>query len=812
MKNFDWKKGLPHLLAIVLFFGLTITYFSPIMFENKDITQADLVSGAGWGNDAKQYHQETGEYTFWSNAMFSGMPANYSYMPRTNNLFDRFSRVVMLDLPHNHVGVVFLYLLGFYVFLLAMGCSPWLSIIGAIAYGLSSYNIIIIEAGHVNKGLVMATMAPVLGGILLCYRKKYLWGCLVTLFFTGLNVLWGHQQISYYLLLIIIPLAIVYLIYALREKKVKDFFVSSAFLLVIAGIAVLPAADRMIPTADYAKETMRGGAVLQQTASGEKSGKSGLDIDYAFQWSYGRLETMTLLIPNFYGASSNFNIGRDSKTYEALKQTGQAEQFSKQAPMYWGDQPFTSGPVYIGAIICFLFILGLFVIKGPEKWWILAATILSIFLSWGKNFMIFNEFIYNHLPLYNKFRAPSMALVMAGVTMVALAIITLRDILKVVDKKTLIKPLYYATGITGGICLIFALMGGSLFNFTAASDANYPQWILAAFVEDRKGLLTGDAWRSFLLIILTAGGIWLYLNNKLKTYFLITVIGLLVFIDMWTVDKRFLNDDNFLPKQEAIAIRPTQNDLMILQDKDPNYRVLNLSTNTFNESATSYFHKSVGGYSPVKLRRYQDIIDFYLSERGINMSVLNMLNTKYVIVPTQQGSAVQKNPGALGNAWFVDSLLWVDTPDEEIKALASFNPAKLAVIDKTWRTNVTVDPVVTGDSASIALTIYTPGKLTYTSISDKARVAVFSEVFYKTWRASIDGKEAKPIRVNYILRGLEIPAGQHKVVFECVDELYVKSARLSTIGSIIAGLVLLALIGLLITTGIRKKKDAEIAL
>ena len=399
-----------------------------------------------------------------------------------------------------------------------------------------------------------------------------------------------------------------------------------------------------------------------------------------------------------------------------------------------------------------------------------------------------------------------MALVIAGVTMVTLAIITLRDILNSTQKKALIKPLYYATGITGGLCLLIALLGKSLFDFTAAGDANYPQWLLSAFIEDRQSMLTGDAWRSFLLITLTAGGIWLYLNDKLKASYLTAVVGLLVLIDMWTVDKRFLNDDHFMPKQVAKAIKPTQNDLLILQDKDPDYRVLNLSTNTFNESTTSYFHKSVGGYSPVKLRRYQDIIDFYLSNRGINMNVLNMLNTKYVIVPTEQGSAVQQNPGALGNAWFVDSLRWVDTPDDEIHALAAFNPAKTAVIDKVWKENVRVASVVSGDSASITLTNYTPGKLTYVSLSDKDRVAVFSEVFYKTWRASIDGKEVNPIRVNYILRGLEIPAGQHEVVFECVDELYLKSAKISTFGSILVGLIGLTLISLLIVAGLRKNK------
>lgn len=806
MKTINWKKWLPHVIGICLFLCLTITYFSPVVFENKDLAQPDVVSGIGWGNDLKQYHKETGDYAFWSNAMFGGMPANYAFMPRTNNLFDRVANFVMLNLNPLHVGIVFLYMVGFYIFLLALGVNPWLSIIGAIAYGLSSYNIIILEAGHVNKALVMATMAPVLGGIVLCYRKQYLWGCLVTLFFTGLNVLWNHQQISYYLLLIILSLTIVYFIYSLKEKTIKHFFLTSGLLLVIATLAVLPAADRLIPTADYAKETMRGGAVLHQTNSGEKPVKSGLDIDYAYQWSYGRLETMTLLIPNFYGASSTYNIGRDSKTYESLRQTGQAEQFSRHAPMYWGDQPFTSGPVYFGAIVCFLFVLGLFLVKGPEKWWLLVATVVSIILSWGKNLMFINEFLFQYLPLYNKFRAPSMALVMAGVTMVALGILALKELLKAGPDRSFIKPLYYAAGITGGICMFFALLGGSLFTFSAPSDANYPQWLTNALIEDRKALLSGDAWRSLVLILMTAGALWLYLNRKLKVSYLTALIGILVLIDLWAVDKRFLNNDHFLPKREAKAIKPTQNDLMILQDKDPNYRVLNLSTNTFNESMTSYFHKSVGGYSPVKLRRYQDIIDFYLSNRGINMNILNMLNTKYVIFPAEKGPVVQQNPDALGNAWFVDSLLWVDSPDDEILAFAEINPAKTAVIDRQWQSNVSIASLVTGDSATIRLTNYTPGRLTYESQSNLDRLAVFSEVFYKTWRAYVDGKPATPVRVNYILRGLEIPAGHHEVVFECVDDVYLKSAKLSIVGSILAGVTLLTLIGLLVFSRWRRKK------
>lgn len=793
MKGFNFKKYLPHLLAIALFSLLAIFYFSPVMFENKDLPQGDVTSSLGWGNDLRQYHKETGDYAMWSNAMFGGMPANYAYMPPSKNIFDKFADVIMLNLPPLHVGVVFLYLLGFYIFMLAIGCSPWLSIIGAIAYALSSYNLIIIEAGHVNKGLVMATMAPIIGGIILTYRKKFLLGSLITLFFTGMNVLWNHQQISYYLLLMILVLAIVYFIYALKEKTVKDFLKSSVILLVVAVLAVLPAADRLIPTADYSKETMRGGAVLKQDANGKQE-NSGLEIDYAYMWSYGKAETMTLLIPNLYGGSSNYNLGKDSKTYEALKQTGQADQYISQFPAYWGDQPGTSGPVYMGAIICFLFLLGLIIVKGPEPWWILISTIIALILSWGRNFEAVNEFLFNYLPLYNKFRTPSMALVIAEVTMATMAILALKEILTRPDKKSLLKPLYIAAGITGGISLVFALFGGSMFSFTGATDANFPAWLIDAVKEDRKHMLTSDAWRSLIYILLAAASIWLLIKAKIKPALLIGALGLLILVDLWSVDKRFLNDDSFLPKREAKAITPTENDLKILEDKDPNYRVLNMATNTFNEAKTSYFHKSIGGYSPAKFRRYQDIIDYHLS-KGINMNVLNMLNTRYVIVPTQEGgSMVQQNPGALGNAWFVQNIQWVNSPDEEIVALTNFDPSKVAIIDKTWQKLLGMDAIQQGDTSKIRLTEYTPKKLVYTYEAKNENLAVFSEVFYKTWRAFVDGAEVSPIRVNYILRGLKVPAGKHQIEFRCEDTLYNQSSKFSLWGSILVGIVMIGLI------------------
>jgi hypothetical protein len=808
MKGFDYKKYLPHVLAVLLFACLTIFYFYPVMFENKDLHQGDVTSSVGWGMDLRQYHEQTGEYAFWSNSMFSGMPANYALLPFSNSLFHYFAKPLMLYLPPLHVGIVFLYLIGFYIFLLSLGARPWLSMVGAIAYALASYNLIIIDAGHVNKGYVMATMAPILGGIILCYRKKLLLGSLVTLIFAGLNIFWNHQQISYYLLIMILVLAIVYLVYAIKNKTLKDYFKASSVLLLVAVLSVLPAADRLIPTADYTKETMRGGAVLKQNADGKKE-NSGLEIDYAYMWSYGRMESMTLLIPNFYGGSSSYNLGKDSKTYEVLKQTGQADGFVKQAPAYWGDQPGTSGPVYVGAIICFLFVLGLIIVKGPETWWILITTIISLILSWGKNLEGLNEFLFYHLPLYNKFRTPSMALVIAEVSMVTLAILAIKQLWETKDKKQLLKPISIAFGITGGLSLLFALFGGSLLSFTSTMDNQYqfPGWLIEALQDDRKKMLTADAWRSFAFILLSAGLMWLFIKNKLKQSLLIGGIGLLILVDLWSVDRRFLGSDNFLPKRTAKAVTPTEADLTILQDKDPDYRVMNLTTSTFNDSRTSYFHKSVGGYSPAKFRRYQDIIDYHLS-KNLNMNVLNMLNTRYFIVPDQQGKeTVQRNPGALGNAWFVSNIQWVNSPDEEIAALTNFDPSKTAVIDKAWRETLQMESIPASDSSAITLTSYSPKKLIYEYQAQHENLAVFSEVFYKTWKAFVDGKEVKPIRVNYILRGLKVPAGKHKVEFLCEDELYQKCAKASLWGSVLVGLVIIGLLAGLFVENKKKKQS-----
>ena len=801
MQKIDWKqiwtKTWPHLVAIVTFVLLVMVYFAPQVFENKQLPQGDMISARGMGHDAREYHEQTGEWSHWSNSMFGGMPYNVTSGVDSKSIFRPISTLMKVSFHGETTAVLWLLLIGFYIFMLAVGGGPWLGIVGAIAFAFGSYNLIIIGAGHVTKGWVLATVPAVIGGCMLCYQKKYIVGFIVTLLATGLNVYWNHQQISYYTLLMLIPLAITYLIYAIREKKQKHFWTASAALVVAAIMAIAPAMDKLLPTWDYSKETMRGGAVLKGTEDSE-AGKSGLNREYAFQWSYGKAETMTLLIPNFYGGSSNYALGEDSETYKTVKKyagSSQAKQIAKSLPTYWGDQPFTSGPVYAGAIICFLFVLGLLAVKGPERWWLLAAVIIGILLSWGRNLPSLNNWLFDHLPLYNKFRTPSMSLVMTTTAMAMLGMLALRALLK---KEVELKHIYIATGITGGLCLLMALFPGLAGGFTAKMDAQLPEWLSECLIEDRRAMLTSDAWRSLCFILFAAVGAFAYLKiEKMRSGIVIALMGVLILADLWTVDKRFLNDDHFVPKKRNL-VTMTEADKQILADKDPNYRVLNLTTSTFNDAQTSYFHKSVGGYSPAKLRRYQDIIDYYFAG-NINMNVLNMLNTRYVI--TQQG--VQYNPEAFGNAWFVQNIDWVNNPNEEIAAIGNIDLLQKAVIDTCWRTKVS-DGLAMTQPASIRLTNYAnPGNLFYESENTEDGLAVFSEVYYKTWKAFIDGKEVPVLRANYILRAIEVPAGKHTIEFRCEDDLLVKTQMLSTTASI---LIALTIFGLLCVLILRNKK------
>ncbi len=809
MKRIDFKSYYPHLLAVLAFLVLTGVYFAPTL-QGKDLVQDDAINSRGWGQDLREYHEETGEYAHWSNAMFGGMPANYTYMPESVNVFrhiGRFLTLAWMGGTGRHNGYIFLSFICFYIFLLSLGCRSWLSFMGAVAYTLCSYNFIIINAGHMNKALVMATMAPIIGGVIMCYRGKLLRGSLVTLVFAGLNIYWNHQQISYYLLLTLLILAVVYGVYAVREKAFALYLKATGVLALVAVLAILPSVGQLWPTMDYTKESVRGGAVLQP--KGDETASSGLDIDYAYAWSYGIKETLTMLVPNVYGASSHYNLGTDSETYELLRSaygSSQAKQIVKQMPAYWGAQPFTSGPVYVGAIVCFLFLLGICLVKGRERWWLVAATLLSLVMAWGKYLPFVNNFLFYNLPLYNKFRAPSMALVIASLTMVTLGVLAVKEFMKRRNEggneKNLIAALVVSFAVSGGVCLVLALFGGVMFDFAAPSDGAYAPMLVDALRADRASMLASDAWRSFLFISAAFMALFLYLRTKMQGRYLVGILTMLVLVDLWVVDKRFLSWDSFVSKRVATEIVPTAADKQIMRDTDPDYRVLNLATSTFNDSRTSYFHKSVGGYSPAKLRRYQDIIDTYLGN-SINMNVLNMLNVRYVIIPSEEGAPqVQMNPEAYGNCWFVDSIVWSDTPDDEIRSIGDGDLRSCAYIEKSWQEQFAnsreyCNPV---DSASyIVLDEYkNPGHITYKSSSAAAHLALFSEVYYKTWKAYIDGKEVPLLRANYLLRALPVPAGEHDIELRCVDEVILSSAKISLISSVLVGLLILLLSGTII--------------
>ena len=581
-----------------------------------------------------------------------------------------------------------------------------------------------------------------------------------------------------------IVLGVVYLIYALKDKCLKQYLLGLGVLLVGCVMSIGCNAANLFMNQEYMKYTMRGGSEITVTPEdlykdGEAksiAASNGLDIDYAFAWSYGKGETYTLLVPGSYGGGSGETVGTDSEFYKNFRQ--------KQAPLYWGDQPFTSGPVYFGAIVIFLFVLGLFVVKGPERWWILLATILSILMAWGKNFMGFNSFLFYHLPLYNKFRTPSMSLVMANVTMALMAVLTLKTLFdkeNPVDKKNLNLGLYISTGVTAGLILLMMALSGS-FSFSGASDAQMaaqygPQWdmIKDVLVKDRKALFMSDSWRSLIIVLISAVLLWLYINQKIKqSGIIIGVFACIVLFDLWGVDRRYLNESNFIT-EKRIKLKPTQTDQVLdqyaAQFKDEDYRVFDLSVNTFNDSYPSAFHHQIGGYHAAKLRRYQDLIDFYLS-RHINTDVLNMLNARYVVVPGQNGQPmVQRNPEALGNAWFVDTYQFVEDPNAEILALNNFNPADTAIIDKRFAEMVQGKNLERDSSSVIVMEHqkpYNPDYVVYKTKTSKDQLAVFSEVYYAPdWRAYIDGKPADYFRVNYILRAMVVPAGEHTIEFKC---------------------------------------------
>ena len=759
------------IICIVAFALITLVYFFPVM-QGKRVKQHDIEMYKGMSKEIVDFRQETGEQSLWTNSMFGGMPAWNISVRQNSNLMSYVNKVFSLGLP-NPIGAVFISMLGFFILLLVLECNIWVSFVGALAYGFTSYMFIIIGAGHNSKAMAMAYMAPVIAGILLTYKGKYLWGAVLTAIALALEISAGHLQITYYLLLIVACIVIAELVDAIKEKKFPHFFKASGILVGVAILAILTCSTTLYANYEFGKETMRGAPVLKKNAENQTK---GLDRDYITQWSYGIGETWSLMIPNAKGGASGY-IGNDNSALE--KCDARFRSTIAQQNAYWGDQPGTSGPVYVGAITCFLFILGLFVVKGKYKWVLLAATVLSILLSWGKNFMGFTDFFLDYIPGYNKFRAVSMTLVIAEVCMPLLAFLALAEIFKNPD---LIKQnkryLYISLGITGGLCLLFYAMPQTFFNFLSQNEAVQFQQLqnegdsalykaFAAQLETaRVAIFKADAIRSFLYIYIAAIVILLTVSGKMNTKYMFPILALLVVVDMFTIDKRYLNNSNFIDKRKADKpFVMSDVDKQILQDNDLSYRVINLTVSTFNDASTSYFHKSVGGYHGAKLRRYQDVIDQYLSKRDLNFwKVLNMLNTRYIIYPSNNNKMASKNYDAFGNAWIASDIKWVTTPNDEIDAIADTDVKNVAIVNDEFK------DLVGGFKASpaegkIQLIDYKPNELKYSFDSSKDELVVFSEIWTKKgWTMWIDGVVSPLFRADYILRSAIIPAGQHEIV------------------------------------------------
>lgn len=828
------KKWLPDVLAVVLFAVLAFAYFYPADIEGRILFRHDSSANKGAGKEQGDYKKRTGETTRWTNALFSGMPT-YQLAPsyKSQKPLTTAADAYHLWLPEN-VWYVFAYLLGFYILLRAFDFRQHLAALGSIMWAFSTYFLIIIAAGHIWKVMALAYLPPMIAGVVLAYRGKYLWGLLVTAIFAAFEINANHVQMTYYYLFVIVPMVVAYLIEAVRTKQLAHF--GKATLVCAAGvmIALCINLSNLYHTWEYSKETMRGKSELVKKNTANQT-SSGLDRDYITQWSYGIDETWTLLVPNTKGGASVPMSMSETAMRHADPNFAEIYQ---QIGQYWGEQPGTSGPVYVGAFVLMLFILGLFIVKGPMKWALLFATLLSIMLSWGKNFMGLTDFFLDYVPMYAKFRTVASILVVAEFTIPLLAMLALKKIME--DSEVLAKNMkyvYVAYGLTGGIALLFALMPTLFFSsFISSSEVaglskipqeylpqEYLQMLFANLTEMRQAVFTADCWRSFVVVTIGMLCLMLFKTGILRQRYMVGILLVLCLVDLWQVNKRYLNDEMFVDKMlREQPIEKTATEEHILQDKALDYRVLNLASNTFNENETSYYMKSIGGYHPAKLRRYQDLIDMYIQGEMQSLfsavgqaagdmtkvngdsicPVLNMLNTKYFIFPLQGGQTVPiQNPYTLGNAWFVDNIKYVDNANSEIEALGKMNLRHEAVADRKFET--VLGKSVRQDSLSLVnITAYEPNRLTYDVMSDKGGVIVFSEIYYPGWTATVDGQPAELGRVDYVLRALNIKPGKHKVVLE----FFPKTVDTTETIAYVAYALLLLAIALLVYSEYRRKR------
>ena len=827
------KKCLPDVLAVLLFVVLAFAYFFPADIEGRILYRHDASAGRGAGQEGIEYLEKTGERSRWTNALFGGMPT-YQMAPSygSTDLLTKAIYAYHLWLPEN-VWFVFAYLLGFYILLRAFDFRQHLAALGSIIWAFSTYFLIIIAAGHIWKVWALAYLPPMIAGIVLAYRGKYLWGLSLTAVFSAFEINANHVQMSYYYLFIILFMVIAWLVEAIRQQQMARFLKATAVCIAGAAIGVCVNLSNLYHTWQYSKESMRGKSELVKANNANQT-SSGLERDYITQWSYGIGETWTLLIPNTKGGASM----PLSQNETAMKHADENYvSIYQQIGQYWGEQPGTSGPVYVGAFVVMLFILGLFIVKGPMKWALLAATVLSILLSWGKNFMGFTDFFLDYVPMYDKFRTVASILVIAEFTIPLLAMMALK---KIFDEPELMKPRMKYVGIsfllTGGIALLFSLMPSAFFSgFVSTSELHalqslppeHVQPIIANLTEMRQAMFTSDAMRSFYIILVGTGILVAFMYGKLKKEWAIGIILVLCLVDLWTVNKRYLNDEMFVPKSEREAPQQkTQTDELILRDQTLDYRVLNLASNTFNENETSYYHKSIGGYHAAKLRRYQEMIEHYInpemqalfgavSEAAGDMTqvngdsicpVLNMLNTRYFIFPLEGGQTVPiQNPYAYGNAWFVDKLDYVNNANEEMAAVGKIDLRHQAVADVKFKAQL--GEAVEQDTASVVtITSYEPNRLTYDVNSGKGGVLVFSEIYYPEWTATVDGQPVELGRVDYLLRAIQIQPGKHQVELS----FFPKSVSTTeTIAYVAIVLLILTLLGTIFLEYKNRKKLAR---
>lgn len=809
-----------HLIIIGIFIALASVYFSPA-YQGKILPQSDVQQAQFMAREIMEFKAIDGKGPLWTNSMFGGMPSYQIWAQYPYNVTTYIIAFFTKTFP-NPIGIVLLYLLGAYLLFCTLKVNPWLAAAGAFAFTFTTYNFVIIEAGHNNQALAISFFAPILAGIILTLRKNYIAGAGITAFFLALEIRSNHVQMTYYLFIALLILIGIELYHAVKSKQTNDFFKAFGWLAVSAMLAVAVNAGTLWTTYEYAQESIRGKSNLTP-ADKSKPSSGGVDRDYAYGWSQGVGESITFLIPNAYGGSSASHIETDnSNVAKVLTDHGvapdQAAAVVKQMPTYWGDKPGTSGPFYFGAIICFLFVLGLFVVQNRLKWWILGASLLSLFLAFGRHFPLISDLFFDYFPLYNKFRTVESNLAVAGLLVPILAVLAVKE-LTLQDPKILLKKFFYSIYITGGILLVIIILPTLFFSFKGAGQEQFLQQFMQAtgvdrafadaignaLAQDRASIARMDAIRSLVFVLIGAALIWALIKQKLKAEYIFPLLALVILIDMWGIDRRYVNNDQFIEKNLMLQqAQPRQVDQLIMKDASLDYRVMDLTTNTFADARPSNFHNTIGGYHAAKLKRFQEVIEKQFSG-SINEDVLDMLNTKYVITADQTGQSqrMENRATAAGNAWFVQKVIYVKNADEEMTAINSFNPKEVAFVDEKFKPMIDEKKVGYSPTSTIKLTSYRPDNLVYEYSANRDVIAVFAEVWYdKGWNAYVDGNKIDHFRADYLLRAAQLPGGNHKLEFKFEPASYYTGEKISLIASIL----LIAAIAFAIYTDTKKSK------